>query len=115
MEDLNKSTNEAAEVKEKKKMVTKKKAVKQTAEKTESGAEKTYIYIGPNAKDGALIKNSLYIGGLPTHIQKVAENNAVKRLFVDVNELTKAQKELGDKTSPLYAFYKQAEEILKQN
>lgn len=115
MEDLNKGMNDAAEAKEKRKTATKKKATEQATEQTEGGAEKTYIYIGPSAKDGVLIKNSLYIGGLPTHIQKVAENNAVKRLFVDVNELTKAQKDLGDKTSPLYAFYKQAEEILKQN
>lgn len=51
------------------------------------------IYIGPTLGGGVLMRNMVFSGGLPPHIEAMCEKSAALRaLFVPVSELATARK-----------------------
>lgn len=80
---------------------------KRTAEKPQR-----LIYIGPTLKGFKLVKYQVFIGGYPTHITDVYEMcPQIKRLFVPVAELTKAEAAVKTSGTPLNKYYKMVQEV----
>lgn len=70
-----------------------------------------YIYIGPPLSRARLAKYQVFIGGLPTHLDDVfAKCPAVKKLFVPLSDLIKAEQEVKQAGTPLNKYYKLAKE-----
>lgn len=70
------------------------------------------IYIGPTLKGCKLVKYQVFIGGYPTHIDDVFDTcPQIKRLFVPVADLTKAEAEVKEAGTPLNKYYKLAMEV----
>lgn len=70
------------------------------------------IYIGPTLKGFKLVKYQVFIGGLPKHVDDVFEKYPqIKRLFVPVQSLVEAEKEVKTAGTPLNKYYKLAQEV----
>lgn len=67
-----------------------------------------FIYIGPTIKESKLLKYQVFIGGLPTHIDDIfTKYPQIKHLFVSVDSLIEAEKQIQQKGTPLNKYYKQ--------
>lgn len=78
-----------------------------------TGLEKIskYIYIGPNLKSGKLIKYSIY-KGLPIHIDTLlTAMPEIVSLFVPIDKLVEAEREVAMVGSPRNKYYKMAMEV----
>ena len=70
------------------------------------------IYVGPALSAGRLAFATIYIGGLPEHINAiVAEKPWFKQLFVPVAKMAEAVAETKKKGSALHTLYKRAKEV----
>ena len=75
-------------------------------------SSKQLIYIGPTIGGYRLVKYQIYLGGLPKHIDGVFQQMPqIKRLFVPVSELSKAEAEVRTQGTPLNKYYKLAMEV----
>lgn len=83
-----------------------------TTKKSSAAKLQRLIYIGPTLKGFKLVKYQVFIGGYPGHIEDVYEEcPQIKRLFVPVAELTKAEAEVMTTGTPLNKYYKMAQEV----
>jgi hypothetical protein len=88
-------------------MTTTRKSVSKETEKNEK-----VIYVGPTLSAGRLAFATIYIGGLPEHINAiVAEKPWFKQLFVPVAKMAEAVAETKKKGSALHTLYKRAKEV----
>lgn len=71
------------------------------------------IYVGPNLRNHALIQYAVYIGGKPKHISKELEKvPELAKLFVPVDKLEYAQKQINSPGTPLAKYYAKVKEAL---
>ena len=74
-----------------------------------------FIYVGPSLSRGRLKKYTVFIGGLPTHLDnEFNQCSVLKKLFVPVAELTAAEKQIMESGSPLNIYYKEAAKAFKE-
>lgn len=74
--------------------------------------KKTRIYVGPNLSRGRLMRYSTFIGGLPQNLSSEFEAMPeLARLFVPVENLSRAVEEVNTKGTPLNKYYNLAKEI----
>lgn len=68
------------------------------------------IYVGPNLPDSKLTKYTVFVGGYPSWLEDEFNNETygeeLKRLFVPINRLPKAQQEILIKGKPLNKYYR---------
>ncbi|MBQ5343966.1 MAG: hypothetical protein J6F33_02060 [Acidaminococcaceae bacterium] len=88
-------------------MTTTRKSVSKETDKNEK-----VIYVGPSLSSGRLAFSTIYIGGLPDHINAiVADNPWFSQLFVPIGKMNEAIAETKKKGSALYTLYKKAMEV----
>lgn len=76
-----------------------------TTEQKASKSEKL-IYIGPALSRGRLPRYSVFIGGLPSHLEgELSRCPKLAKLFVPVGKLNEAEKELEKQGTPLHKYY----------
>ncbi len=76
-----------------------------TTEQQISKCEKL-IYIGPGLSRGRLNRYSIYIGGLPIHLEgEFSQCPKLAKLFVPISKLSEAEKELEKQGTPLHKYY----------
>lgn len=76
-----------------------------TMEKHPSKSKKL-IYIGPSLSRGRLPRFSIFIGGLPTHLEgELSGCPKLAKLFVPIGKLSEAEKELEKPGTPLHKYY----------
>jgi len=64
------------------------------------------IYIGPNVPGGILSRYQIFKGGFPPHCEELFKKlPEIKKLFVDVLTLSKAQEQLDKEGSELARVY----------
>lgn len=81
--------------------------MKKTGQKT---AEETVVYIGPSFY-GTLQENTAFCGGFSPKVEELTEKHGyLKGLFVPVNMLAEARKELKRPGSEKNMLYRRAEE-----
>ena len=67
------------------------------------------IYVGPNTKNGVLMKYTVFKGGIPSHIQELFEKKPnLKYLFVPIQNMAKAQQDINTLGTPLNKYYQEA-------
>lgn len=67
------------------------------------------VYVGPTLSEGRLSFSTVYMNGLPLHVQDIVEAHPwFKQLFVPVSELDMAIKATKDKGSYLNILYNKA-------
>ncbi len=67
------------------------------------------IYVGPTLSEGRLSFSTVYVNGLPAHVQELVDMHPwLKSLFVPVSELDKAIKATKEKGSYLNILYNKA-------
>lgn len=84
-----------------------------TSRKSEQKSKtKRLIYIGPALSRGRLVKYQIFIGGMPGHLdEEFTKCPQIKQLFVPVNKLIEAEKEVQKAGTPLNKYYKMAMEV----
>ncbi|WP_276764772.1 hypothetical protein [Phascolarctobacterium succinatutens] len=76
-----------------------------TTEPKASKSEKL-IYIGPALSCGRLPRYSVFIGGLPSHLEgELSRCPKLAKLFVPIGKLNEAEKELEKPGTPLHKYY----------
>ena len=76
-----------------------------TTEPKASKSEKL-IYIGPGLSRGRLPRYSIFIGGLPSHLEgELSKCPKLAKLFVPIGKLSEAEKELEKPGTPLHKYY----------
>ena len=76
-----------------------------TMEQQASKSEKL-IYIGPSLSRGRLPRYSIFIGGLPIHLEgEFSKCPKLAKLFVPISKLSEAEKELEKPGTPLHKYY----------
>ncbi|WP_276789934.1 hypothetical protein [Veillonella magna] len=82
-------------------------------EKKKTSVDETVAYVGPNIIKLGLIKNQVYINGLPKTLDSLAEEQlaVMKRLFVPLSALSQALNEVRMKDKPLYLLNEAAKEV----
>lgn len=74
------------------------------------------IYVGPNLTRGRLLRYRVYIGGLPTHLDEEFQRCPnLKKLFVNVENINKAEMEIMTAGTPLNKYYAEAAELNKED
>lgn len=74
---------------------------------------KKLIYVGPNFRNHAVTKYSVFEGGLPKHIAKDVEKvPELKRLFVPLEKLEAAETDIKTKGTPLNKYYNIVKEVI---
>ena len=70
---------------------------------------KQLVYVGPTLSEGRLSFSTVYMNGLPLHVQDIVDAHPwFKQLFVPVSELDMAIKATKDKGSYLNILYNKA-------
>ena len=90
--------------------MSKKEEKLEKAPETNTGSEKkTYCYIGPNLPQGALKKNSVFMGTREEILDKFKEEiekyPQIPRLIVDINSLAEAKSKLEQTGNTLNKSY----------
>jgi len=82
--------------------------------KTETPAETSKIYVGPNIPKEGLPRFRVYKGGLPVHLDELfTACPAVKRLFVDVDKLSEVLNLTSQTGSAYHTWYAEATNYVK--
>lgn len=83
------------------------------SEKKKTSVDETVAYVGPNIIKLGLIKNQVYMNGLPKTLDSLAEEQlaVMKRLFVPLSALSQALNDVRMKDKPLYLLNEAAKEI----
>ena len=72
------------------------------------------IYIGPNIPRGILSRGTIFLGGIPAHVEEAAKKlPEIKWLLVPVKDLAAKEKERNTKGTPLYQFNQKILEGMK--
>lgn len=83
-----------------------------TSSRAKSDQANKLIYVGPNLSGARLQKYQVFIGGYPNHLDKeFAACPNLKKLFVPVEELAKADMLVKAIGTPLNKYYKEALEV----
>lgn len=89
-------------------MTTSKQSKRTGSTKTTKTIEQL-VYVGPTLSEGRLSFSTVYINGLPVHVQEIVDAHPwFKQLFVPVSELDMAVKATKDKGSYLNILYNKA-------
>lgn len=74
------------------------------------------IYVGPNLTRGRLLRYRVYIGGLPTHLDEEFQRCPnLKKLFVNVEDIHKAEMEIMTAGTPLNKYYAEAAKLNEED
>lgn len=74
------------------------------------------VYVGPNLTRGRLLRYRVFIGGLPTHLDEEFQKCPnLKKLFVDVANLNKAEIEIMTAGTPLNKYFAEAAALNKED
>ena len=72
------------------------------------------IYIGMNIGKLGMLKNQVYLDGLPAQVKTaITKFPEIQELIVDVSELTDKQNEMNTSGTHLHHIYKKLEEKIK--
>ena len=65
--------------------------------------EEQKVYIGPNVQRLGLMKNQVYLGGIPGHVQAaIAQYPEIDEMIVTIEEFTKARNDINKKGTHLH-------------
>lgn len=85
-----------------------------TISKKQKCTDEKLIYVGPNLSNSKLLQYTVFIGGYPDWLEEEFESQSygleLKRLFVPVEKLPEAQKEIMIKGKPLNKYYRKVME-----
>ena len=69
------------------------------------------IYVGPTIKGSRLVRYQVFMGGLPTHVDDIfAKVPQIKNLFVEIKNLSAAERDIATNGTPLNKYFKLAKE-----
>ena len=89
-------------------MTTSKKS-KRTASTKNIKTIEQLVYVGPTLSEGRLSFSTVYMNGLPLHVQELVDAHPFfRQLFVPVSELNEAVKATKEKGSYLNILYNKA-------
>lgn len=76
---------------------------------------KQLIYCGPNITKEGLLNSTVFKKGKPAHLKHLYQKcPAIEKLFIPIDEVVKAGKQIKKKGTPLNVFYQQVLEFLKK-
>ena len=83
-----------------------------TSSKTKGKPIVTLVYVGPSNK--IIDSNAVYSNGIPKNIsENFKECPSLEKLFVPIDNLVDAQKQLNDKETALSLFYNKAKQYFE--
>lgn len=87
-------------------------AVKKTMRAQVKVQPESLVYVGPNLPRSLVMKYQVFVGGYPPSMESIfAQQPAVRKLFVPVQELTNAVQDISREGTPLNKYYKLAQEV----
>lgn len=91
---------------------TKKTKAAKTAKAVKIAKVTKLIYVGPPMKDGQIMRYSIFIGGYPANMERLeAMYPKIRRLFVPLEKLEKAEADIRKKGTPLNLYFCEAMEV----
>ncbi|GAQ24220.1 hypothetical protein [Tepidanaerobacter syntrophicus] len=89
---------------------------KKTSNTTNVDIPNRVIYCGPNLPGGAMLRYTVYNGGIPEHLDPlISQCPAIKHLIVPVDKFTETERKIGIAGTPENTYFAQISRFIKEH